>query len=144
MTIAVPVGKRILISNKGWSQTNVRINNHGMQSETYSGFKKGGGSDGDWFNEWNEPWDNDSYSYEQGIEYRMTATGLEKIRRMDESEKQEDKNDTSEKEAEKIKKEREALPTKKVAQNSSVNFGNISKVSNTISEMHWVIERFTY
>jgi len=144
MTIAVPVGKRILISNKGWSQTNVRINNHGMQSETYNGFKRGGGSDGDWFNEWNEPWDNASYSYEQGVEYKMTATGLEKMRRMDEAEKQVDKEESSAIEIEKLKKEIEALPTKKVSQNEGVNFHKISKVANTISEMHWFIERFSY
>ncbi len=105
MTIAVPVGKRILITNKGWSQTNVRINNHGMQTETFNGFHSGNSSN-DWFNEWNEPWDNESYAYEQGVEYRMTATGLEKLKRAD-NEVADDDADTPDEIEDKLQKLKE-------------------------------------
>ena len=76
MTIAVPVGKRFKITNKGWSQTNIRINSRGVQSETMNHF----GGDDMWVDEWNENWDSESFSYDRGVEYRMTADGLEKIK----------------------------------------------------------------
>jgi len=76
MTIAVPVGKRFKITNKGWSQTNIRINSRGVQSETMNHF----GGDDLWVDEWNENWDSESFSYDRGVEYRMTADGLEKIK----------------------------------------------------------------
>ena len=161
MTIAVPVGKRILITNKGWSQTNVRINNHGMQTETFNGFKEGFNASGDWFNEWNEPWDNESYAYEQGVEYKMTSTGLEKIRRMEDAVKKDANEDENiDEQLEKLKEERlkleedlkkaksdkknETVTDKKIVQNSNVNLNQISKVANSISDMHWVLDRFSY
>ena len=76
MTIAVPLGKRFKITNKGWSKTNIRINSRGIQSETMNHF----GGDDLWVDEWNENWDNESFSYDRGVEYRMTADGLEKIK----------------------------------------------------------------
>jgi phage shock protein PspC (stress-responsive transcriptional regulator) len=76
MTIAVPVGKRFKITNKGWSQTNIRVNSRGIQSETMNHF----GGDDIWVDEWNENWDNESYAYDRGVEYKMTAEGLEKIK----------------------------------------------------------------
>jgi phage shock protein PspC (stress-responsive transcriptional regulator) len=104
MTIAVPVGKRILITNKGWSQTNVRIDRRGMRSETIDRVT----NDSDWFDEWNEPWDSESYSYEQGVEYKMTTTGLEKIRRTNEamSNEDEDAPEDIEEKLQKLKEER--------------------------------------
>ena len=167
MTIAVPVGKRILISNKGWSQTNIRINNSGIQSETHTGFKNGGGPNGDWFNEWNEPWDSESFSYDQGVEYRMTVKGLEKIKGDTDTDKQEDlneadadKSNSKEAELQKLPEERmqlekdqnkskseqkPAIPAeKKVSLNTNVNFNKISKVANTLTEIHWLLDRFSY
>lgn len=82
MTIAVPVGKRFKITNKGWSQTNIRVNSRGIRSETMNHF----GGDDIWVDEWNENWDNESYSYDRGVEYKMTADGLEKIKSDEEDE----------------------------------------------------------
>jgi phage shock protein PspC (stress-responsive transcriptional regulator) len=75
MTIAVPVGKRFKITNKGWSQTNIRVNRRGIRSETMNDF----GAD-TWVDEWDENWDSESYAYDRGVEYMMTADGLEKIK----------------------------------------------------------------
>ncbi len=102
MTIAVPIGKRIMITNKGWSQTNVRIDRRGMRTETIDRFT----NDNDWFDEWNEPWDNESYAYEQGVEYRMTATGLEKLKRAD-NEVADDDADTPDEIEDKLQKLKE-------------------------------------
>ena len=65
MTIAVPIGKRIKITNKGWSQTNinVKVNHRGIQAETIDNI----GRD-NWVDEWDENWDNESYSFERGVE----------------------------------------------------------------------------
>ncbi len=103
MTIAVPVGKRILITNKGWSQTNVRIDRMGMRTETIDRIT----NDANWFDEWNEPWDNESYSYEQGVEYKMTTSGLEKIKRIDDELKADDGDDTPDEIEDKLQKLKE-------------------------------------
>ena len=180
MTIAVPVGKRIKITNKGWSQTNVRINGRGMQTETFDRVT----DDNDWYDEWNEPWDNESFSYERGVEYKMTLTGLEKIKRDDDADENfnnsDDDPDELEQRLEELKKEREALEnnlqksredklkelekidkaldqqkkdikksTQKIELNTSVNNGAskttvFPKVVNKMTDLHWVLERFTY
>lgn len=180
MTIAVPVGKRIKITNKGWSQTNVRINGRGMQTETFDRVT----DDNDWYDEWNEPWDNESYSYERGVEYKMTVTGLEKIKRDNDAEdnfnNSDDDPDELEQKLEELKKEREALEnnlqksredklkelekidkaldqqkkdikksTQKIELNNSMNNGAskttvLPKVVNKMTDLHWVLERFTY
>lgn len=180
MTIAVPVGKRIKITNKGWSQTNVRINGRGMQTETFDRVT----DDNDWYDEWNEPWDNESFSYERGVEYKMTETGLEKIKRDDDADENFNNNgddpDELEQKLEKLKKEREALEnnlqksredklkelekidkaldqqkkdikksTQKIELNTSMNNGAskttvLPKVVNKMTDLHWVLERFTY
>lgn len=108
MTIAVPVGKRFKITNKGWSQTNIRVNSHGVRSETMNHF----GGDDIWVDEWNENWDNESYSYDRGVEYKMTADGLEKIKsdNEDESDTDSDENDNIddlEQKLQKLKADRE-------------------------------------
>jgi hypothetical protein len=176
MTIAVPVGKRIKITNKGWSQTNVRINGRGMHTETFDRIS----SDEDWYDEWNEPWDNESFSYERGVQYKMTETGLEKIKRDDDIDESSNNDDPDEMEQrlEQLKREREELENnlqksredklkeldkidkalekqkkdiKKSTQKIevSVNKGNmkgqeIPKVSSKLTDLHWVLERFTY
>jgi len=180
MTIAVPVGKRIKITNKGWSQTNVRINGRGMQTETFDRIT----NDNDWYDEWNEPWDNESYSYERGVEYKMTETGLEKIKRDDDAEDNLNNDneyaDEMEQRLQELKKEREALEnnlqksredklkelekidkaldqqkkdikksTQKIQFNSSINpsaskSSVLPQVVNKMTDLHWVLERFTY
>ena len=109
MTIAVPIGKRFKITNKGWSQTNIRINSRGVQSETMNHF----GGDDIWVDEWNENWDSESFSYDRGVEYRMTADGLEKIKSdkdaSDEDNDQDDTIDEMEEELNQLKKDRENL-----------------------------------
>ena len=179
MTIAVPVGKRIKITNKGWSQTNVRINSRGMQTETFDRIS----SDNDWYDEWNEPWDNESFSYERGVEYKMTETGLEKIKRDDDADETYNDNEDPDKmelRLQELKKEREALEnnleksredklkelekidkaldkenkaikksTQKIELNSSTNQKEsktsvFPKVVNKVTDLQWVLERFTY
>ena len=78
MTIAVPIGKRIKISRKGWEQVNVRVNRQGIHGETIGDLGFGHDSwDGEWYNRF----DDESYSFERGVEYLMTTDGLEKIGR---------------------------------------------------------------
>lgn len=109
MTIAVPVGKRFKITNKGWSQTNIRVNSTGVRSETMNHF----GGDDLWVDEWNENWDNESFSYDRGVEYKMTADGLEKIKsEMDEDDNDDYDNgniDEMEQQLQKLKQDRENL-----------------------------------
>ncbi len=109
MTIAVPVGKRFKITNKGWSQTNIRVNSTGVRSETMNHF----GGDDIWVDEWNENWDNESYSFDRGVEYKMTVDGLEKIKselNEDDNDDYEDGNiDEMEQQLQKLKQDRENL-----------------------------------
>jgi len=156
LTIAVPIGKRILITNKGWSQTNVRVNGHGIQSETLNGISDG------WYDEWNEKWDNDSYAYEQGVEYRMTTAGLEKIRRTTDSisNDKEDENDNTpadiDEKIKKLKEERlqleksksekrnEEIKDKKIDAATSKELKKVSNAAGKLTDIHWVLERFSY
>jgi phage shock protein PspC (stress-responsive transcriptional regulator) len=108
MTIAVPVGKRFKITNKGWSQTNIRVNSNGIQSENHLG------GDDLWVDEWNENWDNESYSFVRGVEYKMTKEGLEKIKadedvetESDDDSNQDDDIDDLEQKLQKLKEDRE-------------------------------------
>ena len=76
MTLAVPVGKRFKITNKGWAQVNVRVNKKGWRSETNSGFIINDGFDGD---DWERNLDTESFDYDHDVEYIMTPTGLERV-----------------------------------------------------------------
>jgi hypothetical protein len=178
MTIAVPLGKRIKITNKGWSQTNVRINGRGMHTETFDRIS----SDDDWYDEWNEPWDNESFSYERGVEYKMTTTGLEKIKRDDDAEETLNNDDQDpdemEQRLEELKREREEIEnnleknreeklrelekidkalekqkkdinksTQKISASidaSDVKKSRLPKVAGKLTDINWVLERFTY
>jgi len=80
MTIAVPIGKRIKIAKKGWQQINMNVNGHGIRTERMGDIGFGNDS---WDGEWNNSFDDESFSYDRGVEYLMTASGLEKIGRMD-------------------------------------------------------------
>jgi phage shock protein PspC (stress-responsive transcriptional regulator) len=106
MTIAVPVGKRFKITNKGFSQTTININRTSIQSETINQF-----GDDTWVDEWNENWDSESFSYDRGVEYRMTADGLEKIKSdkdaSDDDNDQDDSIDEMEEQLQQLKKDRE-------------------------------------
>jgi phage shock protein PspC (stress-responsive transcriptional regulator) len=108
MTIAVPVGKRFKITNKGFSQTTIKINHRGIQSETINQF-----GDDTWVDEWNENWDSESFSYDRGVEYRMTVDGLEKIK-SDLGASDDDNNDNEsidemEEQLQQLKKDRENI-----------------------------------
>ncbi|MGI9138083.1 MAG: hypothetical protein ACR2IM_03500, partial [Sediminibacterium sp.] len=172
MTIAVPVGKRIKITNKGWSQTNVRINGKGMQTETIDRVT----NDKDWYDEWNEPWDNESFNYDRGVTYLMTNTGLEKIGRADiEDKDSDDENADIESQLNDLKLEREKLERdlkksreqklkelekieralEKKSDDKKQNNGltnntallpdmNISKMTSKLSDMQWIVDRFHY
>ena len=146
MTIAVPVGKRIKITNKGWSQTNVQINNRGMRTGTIDRIS----SDEDWYDEWNEPWDGESYDFEKGVEYKMTSTGLEKIKREGYSETEDEINkedndspDELEEKINKLKEERLKLE-KKTSLHNTNKTNSIRKIASKFNDLQWVLDRFTY
>ncbi|MCE2675175.1 MAG: PspC domain-containing protein [Sediminibacterium sp.] len=174
MTIAVPIGKRIKITNKGWSQTNVNINGRGMRTGTIDRFS----TDDNWYDEWNEPWDNESYQYERGVEYKMTKMGLEEIQRdyktmedNDDSNSDDKQDELSDKEIQlqKLKEEREAIKNdiKKLKEEElqkdkikvvKVNefkkddvggsniekMNQIGKAAGKLSDLQWVLDRFTH
>ena len=161
MTIAVPIGKRIKVSNKGWSQTNIKINKMGIRTETFDRIS----SDENWFNEWNESWDNESFEFQHGVEYIMTATGLEKTNRQDAMEDSSDhvnkssrwnkdsKNNMDEvqKELDALREERKKLEdlkkeNKSTSNNTSATPGidKVGKVVSRIGDLQWIVERFTY
>jgi hypothetical protein len=108
MTIAVPIGKRFKITNKGFSQTTIKMNHRGIRTETINQF-----GDDTWVDEWNENWDSESFSYDRGVEYRMTADGLEKIKSdndaSDDDNDQDDSIEEIEEQLQKLKKDREDL-----------------------------------
>jgi len=172
MTIAVPIGKRIKITNKGWSQTNININGRGIRTGTIDRIT----NDENWYDEWNEPWDNESYQFEKGIEYKMTKTGLESVspRDIDEDssddiKKMDNENLDKEIQLQKLKEEREAIKNdiKKLKEeelqkdkikvvkvnglkkddigNSNLEKMNkIGKAAGKLSDLQWVLDRFTH
>jgi phage shock protein PspC (stress-responsive transcriptional regulator) len=173
MTIAVPIGKRFKITNKGWSQTNIKVNRRGIHSETMSDF----GND-TWVDEWDENWDSESFSYDRGVEYKMTATGLEKLGRADGEEENTDSNNDNpdeiqqqlqelkeerkrlendleksreEKLNEKIKKIDRALEKKieekiekKIDKKSISTVAVVTQAATSLGELHYVLDRFIY
>ncbi len=146
MTIAVPVGKRIKITNKGWSQTNVSIGRRGMRSETIDRIS----SDEGWYDEWNEPWDDESYDFEKGVEYKMTTSGLEKIKRDDDIDSNDeinnDHNDTPDELEEKVRKlKEERLRLEKKTSLPNTNKTNsVTKMASKFTDLQWVLDRFSY
>ncbi len=174
MTIAVPIGKRIKISNKGWSQTNVNINGRGMRMGTIDRIT----SDDNWYDEWNESWDNETYQFERGVEYIMTKNGLEETKRekdvnsLEENTNQDRKVEgmsDKERELQKLKEEREAIKndikklkeeelqkdkikTEKITISRKDNVGNsnldninkIGKAAGKLSDLQWILDRFTH
>jgi len=171
MTIAVPIGKRIKITNKGWSQTNININGRGMRTGTIDRIT----NDENWYDEWNEPWDNESYPFEKGIEYKMTKTGLENLSpmdaddRSDDSKKMDDEKLDKEIQLQKLKEEREAIKNdiKKLKEeelqkektrvvkvndikkedigNSNLDKMNkVGKAASKLTDLQWILDRFTH
>jgi phage shock protein PspC (stress-responsive transcriptional regulator) len=146
MTIAVPVGKRIKITNKGWSQTNISIGRRGMRSETIDRIS----SDEGWYDEWNEPWDDESYDFEKGVEYKMTTSGLEKIKRDDDIDSNDeinnDHNDTPDELEEKVRKlKEERLRLEKKTSLPNTNKTNsVTKMASKFTDLQWVLDRFSY
>ena len=172
MTIAVPIGKRIKITNKGWSQTNINFNGRGMRTGTIDRIS----SDDDWYDKWNEPWDNESYQYERGVEYKMTKDGLVNLSpmeadddRSDDSKKMDDETLDKEIQLQKLKEEREAIKNdiKKLKEEElqkdktsvvKVNdikkdnidgsnldkMNKIGKAAGKLSDLQWVLDRFTH
>jgi phage shock protein PspC (stress-responsive transcriptional regulator) len=146
MTIAVPIGKRFKITDKGWSQRNIRVNGSGIQSENHFG-----GND-IWVDEWNENWDNESYAYERGVEYIMTEKGLSSLKRDDNE--AEDKESASPNEAEmkleELKKERLQMEEIKAKENKKVSIATpttksyLIKKTSKLLDLQWVIDRFKY
>ncbi len=174
MTIAVPVGKRFKVTNKGWSQTNININGRGMRTGTIDRIS----SDENWYDEWNESWDNESYQFERGVEYIMTKNGLEETKRekdvnsLEENTNQDRKVEgmsDKERELQKLKEEREAIKndikklkeeelqkdkikTEKITISRKDNVGNsnldninkIGKAAGKLSDLQWILDRFTH
>ncbi len=171
MTIAVPIGKRIKITNKGWSQTNININGRGIRTGTIDRIT----NDENWYDEWNEPWDNESYQFEKGVEYKMTKTGLESLSpmdandRSDDSKKMDDENLDKEIQLQKLKEEREAIKNdiKKLKEeelqkektrvvkvndlkkddigNSNLEKMNkVGKAASKLTDLQWILDRFTH
>ena len=163
MTIAVPVGKRFKITNKGWSQTTINMNHRGIRTETINDF-----GDDTWVDEWNENWDSESFSYDRGVEYRMTVDGLEKIKsNFDKSNYENDDNndnesiDEMEEQLQKLKKDREDLeqnlektrakqnPTdikkkQQIAIQTPSRLNKVAAVAKKAEELHLLVQRFTY
>jgi phage shock protein PspC (stress-responsive transcriptional regulator) len=172
MTIAVPIGKRIKITNKGWSQTNININGRGMRTGTIDRIS----SDENWYDEWNEPWDNESYQYERGVEYKMTKDGLVSLSpmeadddRSDDIKKMDNENLDKEIQLQKLKEEREAIKNdiKKLKEEElqkdkikvvkvnefkkdDIGGSNLEKMNKIgdaagkLSDLQWVLDRFTH
>lgn len=168
MTIAVPVGKRIKISNKGWTQTKISIHHGGMRTETIDRIS----SDNDWFNEW----DSESFSYERGVVYLMTSTGLEKVGRADNESNDDEEDADIESQLKSLKLERQRLEndlrksreqklkeiekldraleqkvndkkeSKGITNNTSMmqDLNKVSKIANKIGDMQWIVDRFHY
>jgi seryl-tRNA synthetase len=89
----------------------VNINGRGMRMGTIDRIT----NDENWYNEWNEPWDNESYQFEKGVEYKMTKDGLVSLSPMEQEDNSNDykimpdgKTD-KEIQLQKLKQEREAI-----------------------------------
>jgi phage shock protein PspC (stress-responsive transcriptional regulator) len=150
LTIAVPVGKRIKVSQKNWRQVNIKVNRTSIRTETINGIRDG------WYDEWNEPWDGTSYPFEVGAEYKMTTNGLELLRpAKDEPLKGDNQiKNNQDNPLKDLKEEREQLEKNNEQQNEKgkVNIGLNTHgakevlVKKTIHffDLHWVLDRFTY
>ncbi len=169
MTIAVPIGKRFKITNKGWSQTNIQIGNRGIKTRTIDRIT----SDDNWYDEWNEPWDIASFSYEKGVEYKMTKTGLLNMhpldRTVDDNTSMPDGKTDKEIQLQKLKEERESIKNeikklreeelqknkasvlkvndikKENTQHSKLDqIQKVGKAASKLTDVQWILDRFTH
>jgi phage shock protein PspC (stress-responsive transcriptional regulator) len=147
MTIAVPVGKRIKIANENWQQVNIKMQRNSIRRETINGIHDG------WYDEWNEPWDGQSYSYEKGVEYKMTKEGLVKLKAdttLPNEDQEESPSNDAEKKLEELKKERLQMEELKAKENKKVTMATPStksyllKKSSKLLDLQWVMDRFSY
>lgn len=146
LTIAVPIGKRIKISNNNWKQVNIQVNSNGIRKKAFRGVDAG------WYDEWNEPWDGASYPFEKGAEYRMTASGLELLKPSKESlfNEEHQKLEDTENSLDDLKQERKELEQEKIKERPKVNMSTdgakdilLQKTSQFL-DFHWVLDRFNY
>jgi phage shock protein PspC (stress-responsive transcriptional regulator) len=151
MTIAVPVGKRFKITNRGWSQTNIKMNGRGMHFGTIDRVS----SDDNWYDEWNEPWDNESFDFDRGVEYMMTTSGLEKLKRDSDQNEYDDTDNPShsenedeisgmEKKLQELKKERERMNKKSESGTTTKSILAVPGGVGKFTDLQWVMDRFKY
>lgn len=159
MTIAVPIGKRFKITNKGWSQTNVQWGSRGAKELTIDRIT----SDDNWYDEWNEPWDKASFAYEKGVTYEMTKTGLLNLSPLDETsddkeiqlQKLKEERESIKKEIEKLKEEELQKDKKRVVKLDDLSKENthydkldqiekVGKAANKLTDIQWILDRFTH
>lgn len=146
MTIAVPVGKRFKITDRGWFQRNIKVSSRGIQSENHFG------ADDIWVDEWDEDRDSESFSYDRGVEYKMTATGLQILKP---AEKVVDDNEPAtpieiESKLEKLKEERLQMEkdknkgSAKIGVNTGAAKNLLVRKTSELLDFHWVLDRFSY
>ena len=109
-------------------------------------------NDNDWYDEWNEPWDNESFPYEHGVEYKMTAKGLEKLKSTEKEtdDKEADTPKEMEEKLEKLKEERMQMEQNKLKGNTKIGLNTngpkdlLVKKTSELLDLHWVLDRFSY
>ena len=147
MTIAVPIGKRIKIANQNWQQVNIKMQRNSIRTETINGIHDG------WYDEWNEPWDGQSFSFEKGVEYKMTNEGLVKLKSdttLSNEDQEESPSNDAEKKLEELKKERLQMEELKAKENKKVVMATTStkrfllNKSSKLLDLQWVMDRFSY
>ncbi|NBT07325.1 MAG: hypothetical protein EBS98_00855, partial [Chitinophagia bacterium] len=149
---------------------NININGRGMRMGPIDRIS----SDDNWYDEWNEPWDNESYQFEKGVEYTMTKDGLVRLSPIEKEDTYDfktmpDGKTDKEIRLQKLKEEREAIKNdiKKLKEeelqkektkvvkvndfkkddigNSSLEKVNkIGKAAGKLSDLQWVLDRFTH
>jgi hypothetical protein len=146
MTIAVPVGKRIKISNNNWQQVNVKINRNGIRSNSVRGVDAG------WYDEWNEPWDGASYPFEKGAEYLMTDNGLKLLKPSSDAQLKEENRIQNEAEnpLKELKEERMQMEENKNKSTTKIGVSTngakdlLVQKTSELFDFHWVLDRFRY
>lgn len=146
MTIAVPVGKRIKISNNNWQQVNVKINRNGIRSNSVRGVDAG------WYDEWNEPWDGASYPFEKGAEYLMTDDGLKLLKPSSDAQLKEENRIQNEAEnpLKELKEERMQMEENKNKSTTKIGVSTngakdlLVQKTTELFDFHWVLDRFRY
>ena len=102
VTIAVPVGKRILIKDvNGWGSWGNSMNVHL-------------GPDADDYDEWESTMESQDYGWRHNVEYVMTAKGLERVdKSKDDDDHNDNNNDNSNETIEQFRKSKEQMEREK-------------------------------